>query len=402
MTTAFGPLFTKPRRGVLIVWATLAMLNLVAGIFISSSPQRLTDLDTMSGWAGEWVGGVNVYRVPDSYVDYPPNAIVLLSPLGLLPTGGVAPVWLVLNIGLVCLAPYLAARFFRPHDPFRVIALPVLMFLCWGGVRTLTQFTTFALALSMAALAVADRRPWGAGALLGLAMMKPHVALPVFLWAAFTRRWSVVLTSVALVAALFAAFCVWARETPMSVLIDYAEDVMVYYTGDTSLSGLSELRPLIWQIAPDKSDVDAIVGSFAIGLLAAICVAGFQEGGVRKRVLYAAPPLVACWCLLTFRHLTYGFIVLVPVLMLLALNDAEQSPLRKALFWILQLGMMFDIPGLTRRMGLADTPLYANVFIHADRLLMLALFVGLVILAWKEPPEPGVSVQRTIVAARNS
>jgi hypothetical protein len=88
--------------------------------------------------------------------------------------------------------------------------------------------------------------------------------------------------------------------------------------------------------------------------------------------------------------------------MLLALNDAEQSPLRKALFWILQLGMMFDIPGLTRRMGLADTPLYANVFIHADRLLMLALFVGLVILAWKEPPEPGVSVQRTIVAARNS
>lgn len=402
MTTAFGPLFTKPRRGALIVWATLAMLNLVAGIFISSSPQRLTDLDTMSGWAGEWIGGVNVYRVPDSYVDYPPNAIVLLSPLGLLPMGVAAPVWLVLNIGLVCLAPYLAARFFRPHDPFRVIALPVLMFLCWGGVRTLTQFTTFALALSMAALAVADRRPWGAGALLGLAMMKPHVALPVFLWAAFTRRWPVVLTSVALVAALFAAFCVWAWDTPMSVLIDYAEDVMVYYTGDASLSGLSELRPLIWQIAPDKSDVDAIVGSCAIGLLAAICVAGFQEGGVRKRVLYAAPPLVACWCLLTFRHLTYGFIVLVPVLMLLALNDAEQSPLRKALFWILQLGMMFDIPGLTRRMGLADTPLYANVFIHADRLLMLALFVGLVILAWREPPEPGVSFQRTIVAARNS
>ena len=66
---------------------------------------------------------------------------MLLSPLGLLPLGLAHPVWMLLNIGLVMLAPYLAARFFRPHDPFRVIALPILMFLCWGGVRTLTQFT---------------------------------------------------------------------------------------------------------------------------------------------------------------------------------------------------------------------------------------------------------------------
>ena len=67
---------------------------------------------------------------------------------------------------------------------------------------------------------------------------------------------------------------------------------------------------------------------------------------------YAAPPLVACWSLLTFYHLTYGFVVLLPVMMLLALNDARPSILRKTLFWLLQLGMMFDIPGLSRRAGL--------------------------------------------------
>ena len=49
--------------------------------------------------------------------------------------------------------------------------------------------------------------------------------------------------------------------------------------------------------------------------------------------------------------------------------------------------MMFDIPGLTRLMGFADTPLYANVLIHADRVLMLGLFIGLIVLAWREPPE---------------
>ena len=88
---------------------------------------------------------------------------------------------------------------------------------------------------------------------------------------------------------------------------------------------------------------------------------------------------------MTFYHLTYGFLILLPVLMLLALHDIESSRLRRTLFWLLQLGMMFDIPGLTRRAGLANTALYANVLSHADRALMVTLFVGLVILAWREP-----------------
>ena len=134
-----------------------------------------------------------------------------------------------------------------------------------------------------------------------------------------------------------------------------------------------------------------ITRAIALGLLAGICVAGFQEGAVRKQVLYAAPPLVACWSLMTFYHLTYGFVVLLPVMMLLALNDTPRSTLRRALFWILQIGMMFDIPGLSRLMGFAGTPLYARVFIHADRVLMLVLFIGLIVLAWREPPEPSVS-----------
>jgi hypothetical protein len=53
--------------------------------------------------------------------------------------------------------------------------------------------------------------------------------------------------------------------------------------------------------------------------------------------------------------------------------------------------MMFDIPGLSRRAGLDDTALYANVLAHADRALMVALFVGLVALAWREPPEPATA-----------
>ena len=99
-------------------------------------------------------------------VDYPPNAIVLLSPLGLLPLARCASdLDTAEHRRMAILAPYCAARFFRPHDPFRVVALPILMFLCWGGVRTLTQFTLIALTCSSVAAMVSpiagahDERP---------------------------------------------------------------------------------------------------------------------------------------------------------------------------------------------------------------------------------------------------
>jgi hypothetical protein len=370
-------------------WGVLALLNLAAGVVVSSQTHRLYDLDTMMRWGHYWLlEGTNVYE-PGGWgaVDYPPNAIVLLSPLGVLTLAAAHPIWLLMNAAMAILAPYYAARFFRPHDPFRVIALPILMFLCWGGVRTLTQFTLVALTCSMVAMAISTRRPIAAGAWLGAAMMKPQVAIPVLLWSLFTRRWSVVLTSLATIAVLVAVFCVRSDANLLDVTARYVEILAVHHTGEAILAGISELRPLIRQLVTDTADVDALASSIALGLFAGICVAGFQEGAVRKHVVYAAPPLIACWSLMTFYHLTYGFVILLPVMMLLALNDAPRSRLRQTLFWLLQLGMMFDIPGLSRRAGLGDTALFANVLAHADRALIFALFVGLVALAWRETPE---------------
>ena len=382
-----GPLFTKPSRSALVCGASLAALNLAAGVVVSSQPLRLLDLQSVQAWGRDWlVGRENLYRLTTTAVDYPPNAIVMLSPLGLLPLGLAHPVWMLLNIGLLMLAPYLAARFYRPHDPFRVILLPMLMFLCWGGVRTLTQFTAAALACSMMALSVADRHRVAGGAWLGLAMMKPQVAVPVFLWSVFTRRWTLVVSSLVTAGSLFVVFCVWSQSDPVFVLGRYAGILLMHHTGDAILAGLSEFRPLVAKLAADTSEVDAIAGSIGLGLLTGICVVGVQEGGAHRRVLYAAPPLVALWSLMTVYHLTYGFVILLPVLMLLALEDAEPSRLRRTLFWVLQLGMMFDVPGLSRRAGLAGTALYANLLSHADRALMVTLFVGLVILALREPP----------------
>jgi hypothetical protein len=373
-----------------MLWAALAALNLSAGVLLTSQPNRMTDLESIMSWGHSWlVGRIDVYHPVDSGTDYPPHALVLLSPLGLLPLNVGVMVWASANLCLTLLAPYLAARFYRPDAPFRVILLPILMFLCWGGARTLLQFSMLALTLSMAALVLSDRRPIASGVLLGLALMKPQVALPVFCWAMFTRRARTAATALAVIVAGFAIYCLWAEADPFFVIRRYIGILARYHTGEAILVGASELRPVISRLVADVSDVDAIAGSIGLGLFAGISVAGFLEGGARTRILYAAPPLVACWSLVTFYHLTYGFVVLLPVLMLLALNDTERSPLRKMLFWVLQLGLMFDVPGIARRAGLSADGLLGIALSHADRVLILVLLAGLVVLAWEEPALPG-------------
>ena len=248
----------------------------------------------------------------------------------------------------------------------------------------------------MAALVFSDRRPVVSGLLLGLALMKPQVALPVFCWAMFTRRIRVTASSLAVVGAGFAVYCWWASADPLFVIGRYAGILARYHTGEALLTGISELRPFIRALVSDVSHVDAISGSIALGLFAGICVAWFLEGSARDRGLYAAPPLVACWSLLTFYHLTYGFVVLLPVLMLLALDNAERSTPRRTLLWILQIGMMVDVPGLARRAGFPTAGL-AGALSHVDRALILSLLIGLVVLAWKEPPllhNPGGAQQQ--------
>jgi len=404
------PLFTKPSRRALFLWATLAAMNLAAGVILSSQPARLADLQTVQGWGQRWlVDGDELYDLNDSPVDYPPNAVVLLSPLGLMPLDVAHPMWMMLNIAMAVLAAYCAARFFRPHDPFRVILLPILMFLSWGGVRTLSQFTLTALMFSMAALwgltpvqyggqtssapSRANRALYGgqtpadmmSGVWLGLALIKPQVALPVLLWTLFTRRWRAVVIALCVAMALTGTFCLRAGSNPLALAARQAVVMKTFYTGDAILSGASELRPLIAQTISEPSRTDAIAGSVAVVLLAAICAMGIAEGRAKRHALYAAPPLVACWALMTFYHLTYGFVVLLPVMMMLALDQSEPTLLRRRLFWFLQLGMMFDIPGLSRRAGFGDTALYSNVLAHADRVLIVALFVGLIALASQAP-----------------
>jgi glycosyl transferase family 87 len=380
-------------RAVLGIWAVMALMNLTAGLAIASWPDRQRDLETMRGWAKEWVvDGSDIYRDEES-PDYPPLAIVTLSPLVAVPAKWLVPTWAGINLGLALLAPYLAVRSVRPTLTLADAALPMLMLLCWSGFRTLLQFSLFALTLGLLSMVLSEKRPTWAGVCLGFALTKPQMAAPFLLWALFTRRLRPVAVAFTVAAAGLVVYCLRVRANPVMVVVHYIAALRMIYTGDTRLVGLAELRPLIAQIFSSVSTVDLIAATIAMLLLAVVCVVGFAEGRWKSHEIYSAPSLAGLWSLLTFRHLTYGFILLLPTATLLMLaNDPLTLTFRKRVFWLLQFGLIVDEPGLWRRFGhLVPVQIQTEIdglLIHADRALMLVLFVCILRLAWRGAQVP--------------
>jgi hypothetical protein len=393
-----APFLPKCRRAVLVVWALMALVNLSAGIVVATWPERQSDLDTMRRWGRQWlVSGVNVYMTDEDAPDYPPHALVTLSPLGTLPTEWAVPVWAAVNLGLAVVTPYLAVRAVWPMVTLSSAALPVAMFLCWGGFRTLLQFGLLTLALGLLAMVLADKRPKWSGVCLGLALMKPQIAVPFVLWALFRRHLRVVGVAGVVVIAGFALFCLRAQADPVSLVRRYVAILQMFYTGDAIMVGLSQLRPLIVLAVPDTTVADALAAVIALVMLGAICVLGFREGKRRNVVMYSAPPLAALWSLLTFCHFTYGFLLLLPAAALLIYaDDPPTSTFRMRVFWILQLALMVDVPGLWRRSGshLGAPGVISAMAGEVDRVLMVVLFVCFAALALTARNRPAIEGDR--------
>jgi len=373
-----------PRRSIVAAWAFLALLNLSAGAVIATWPERQADLDTMHRWGGEWlVRGGNIYETADDAPDYPPHAILLLSPLGALPMHLAVPLWAAINLALAPLAAFLALKFARPGLRLADAAMPMCMFLCWGGFRALLQFSLLALVFGLLSIVLAGRRPVIAGLLLGLSLMKPQIAVPFFLWAVFTRRFVMVGTALSVVIGGVAAYCLSVDYSPVQFVGRYATILRTFYATDAIMIGLAQLRPLVMLISSSAVVVDLIVLGLASAGIIAICRVGIGEGKTGRALTFAAPAMVAVWSLLTFYHLTYGFLLLLPVATLvLFLDDPGSFRFRRGLFWALQLCLMFDVVTIWRWFGpaLGISAVAARFVLHADRVLMLALFGALFLL----------------------
>jgi hypothetical protein len=141
-------------------------------------------------------------RLPMHFWSYPPPALLLAAPLGLLPY--FAGLWVWTLAGLAALWPAVRAFFREGGAGLGAAGLALLAFTS-PAVSTnigMGQNGAFTAALLLGGLALLEKRPALAGAVLGMLIFKPQIALllPVMVFAG--GRWKTLLGAAASAGAL--------------------------------------------------------------------------------------------------------------------------------------------------------------------------------------------------------
>lgn len=359
-------------------------VNLTAAVvLVSTQPDRAHDLDTMYRWCRQWaLDGTSLYTGADALTDYPPNAIPVLAVIALLPWRPLVAIWTVATAALTPLLAYVTVRATTRLRGSAVV-LPVLLFLSWAAPRTLLQFSVVSMTAAFAAVWIAQTRPTLSGLSLGLALAKPHIAAPCFLWTLCTRRWRVAITAALVVLASFAAYAARIPENPLLVARGYAQVIATTYAGPEGLVGLTSIRA--WTRSAGKySDIVWIAASVLLLALACWTAARTRAGCTDDRMI--ALGTLNVWSLLTFYHNGHNLILMFPAFLYLLCGDGTFTSARIVAIAALQLAMMFDVP--TRLGPLAPPHGWQHVVIRDfDRAIALVMFCGLVVAGRRCDPE---------------
>jgi hypothetical protein len=348
----------------------LAAINLGFGVWRSLQPARLSDFTQVTEWVRYWMTMRDPYG-PGSVVDYPPWALALLAPFGVLPESWQAPIWIAINIGLaVTIAVHMARLTGEPRQlHVRLAAL----FLTIGAFRTLNQFSLFAFALALAGATLHWRT--AGGLILGLGLLKPQVGGPVVLWALLSgqfRRTLVALT-VPFIVTMFFADAI--DSTMVTILREYRTVLASIYAHDIPFTGHTDLKGLAVSLWP------ALPGGFWFSIsIAALLVTPAVVAVVRhRRPLDRSLELLA-FCgvvsLLAVRHLSYDLVLVLPALAVWCIapfSNQRRDFTIAMLFLFMIAWLVFDPAAVARRVSTYASGL-APLAAHVDRVFALILW----------------------------
>jgi hypothetical protein len=363
--------------------AVYAAANLAVGVgLVFTQPSRADDVWIMYDWCRAWLlHGQQLYAGVDARTDYPPNAIVFFAPLALVPRQWVVPAWAALTLLLTPLYAYIVIKSTSPAVRGAAAVVPMLLFFCWGGVRTFLEFSRLSLTLAFVAVLMADSRPVASGVSLGLALAKPHIAGPIMLWALVTGRARVVAVATAVVAAGFAIYCLRAQVDPVTVLTGYGRILLSLYSGTDGFVGRTSLRPWWLALGGDQKLGDLLWGAGAGLLLLVPCVLAMRAAGTPGARAAGVRALFCLWSLLTIYHIGNNLAVLMlpAFVFLLLFDDPATARWRMCAVVTIQAVLMLDIP-----VHLASlVPEHGPAFIlvrDVDRIVVLLTFIMVAVL----------------------
>jgi hypothetical protein len=190
---------------------------------------------------------------------YPPTALMLLSPLGLLPFPAALGVYTVCSVVFFVAMLFLLARRLGAswRDPKRqfFFAFALAMAPLHMGVQVVNM-NAAAVGCIFAALALRKQKPYVAGVAMAVAMcLKPQIAFLFFAYFWLKRYWKTAWTSLAASAGVFLGAELWMKLHGIDWLPAYF-DAMKYYSAtdglnsyfSSSLDGLAKYHLLNLQV----------------------------------------------------------------------------------------------------------------------------------------------------------
>lgn len=177
LTLTLGP--GIPRDGTsLVVGRDFLNIWMYGRAAWQADPARYYDMPTYLAALGPVVGA----GYPGQLWSYPPVALLIAAPFGLLPYLPALLLWTASGIVGFAVALRLWTR------DWRIIALLLVAPAALIGIMS-GQFALLAAAILLTVLRWRESRPWLAGALVGLLLVKPQLALLIPLLFVATGNW---------------------------------------------------------------------------------------------------------------------------------------------------------------------------------------------------------------------
>ncbi|MDK1044114.1 MAG: glycosyltransferase family 87 protein [Anaerolineales bacterium] len=290
---------------------------------------------------------------------YPFPAMVFFAPFGALPYTLARAVWMtILEVSLPILA--LMGIALADWKPRRAVLVSLLFFsvLWYHGTRAVIvgQFAVIeALLMVGALLAIKRGSDPLAGILLGLSIAKPQMAvlfIPfVLLWAAWARRWSIVVWGVGTITGLLAVSVLLIPDWPVMWLRQLLE-----YPTYTNIGSPVEI---LADAFPSMSGVIAVAMGGALTLYL------FWEwakaaGKADRWFQWSAALTIVVTNLVAFRSATTNYVVLLPALCLIfsVLTDRWRAK-GNVVVLLAMVALLFGLWGLflTTIEGNVESPL---------------------------------------------
>jgi hypothetical protein len=225
---------------------------------------------------------------------------------------------------------------------------------------------------------------------MAIGLSKPHVALGFFLFAAFLRRWTMLMTSVVAVIAAEVVYMLTVARSPMEVLSEYADTLFAVYGGSNFLRAEVDIRPFFTDLIGNYEIAEPLFVAVASVLGAMLLwLTWLVRHNLHAGVWVLASGLT--WAMAVFPFRRYGMLLLAPTVLLLlwrrSLSERMLSGLA-ALIILIALDVPFTGRHLLTLTGTDTANHFAPMLHYVHRAItVLCLAVSMTTLARMSPTD---------------